>query len=276
MAFIRADIFSECLMRTVSIHAVIPSDKVLYDGNGKKEKKPFKTLYLLHGIFGSDMDWTVGTRLERFAKERNLAVIMPAGENHFYVDREIPGQKYGEFVGKELVELTRALFNLSDKREDTFIAGLSMGGYGALVNGLKYSDTFSHIGVLSGALVLDRVDTLRYQAQNITENKEYFEYIFGDLSKVPHSDRDYEELIVRLQKENREIPKLYMAIGTEDFLLESNRKYLKFLKERGVEVTYVEAPGNHEWDFWDRHIKEVIEWLPLEESSQGIGSGNVR
>lgn len=276
MALIHANIFSSALMRTVSIQAVIPSDKVTAFGK-PAERKSFKTLYLLNGLMGNDTDWVTGTRIERWAKDRDLAVIMPAGENRFYVDQEIPGYKYGEFVGKELVELTRALFPLSDKREDTFIGGLSMGGYGATVNGLKYSDTFSHIAALSAAYILDRMEASSYDKEWISDNRYYFEHVFGDIGKVRGSDKDYEALILKLKEEKKDIPKFYMAIGTEDnLLLKANRDYHRFLKKQGVEVTYVEAPGAHEWDFWDSQIKKVLDWLPLGDTCQGLSSGNVQ
>ena len=96
-----------------------------------------------------------GTRIQAWAEANDLAVIMPSGENRFYLDDEKSGELYGEFIGKELVEFTRKLFPLSDKREDTFIAGLSMGGYGAIRNGLKYAENFGCVIGLSAALVHD-------------------------------------------------------------------------------------------------------------------------
>ena len=276
MALIRADIFSECLMRTVTIHAIIPADKPVFPGMPAREEKPFKTLYLLHGIFGNDTDWMSGTRIERWAKDANLAVIMPAGENKFYVDNEASGDRYGEFIGRELVALTRKLFPLSDRREDTYIAGLSMGGYGAIVNGLKYPDTFSHVAGLSSGLILEGVITSKDGAAMRTHNRSYYQSVFGDLDKLIGSDKDYKALVRKLQEEKKELPKLYLTCGTEDFLLEANRDYRDFLQENQVDFTYVEAPGSHEWDFWDTHIKKVLEWLPLERAYQGISSGNVR
>ena len=274
MALIRAEIYSASLMRTVSIQAIIPSDKILDTGK-PVERKTFKTLYLLHGLMGNDTDWVTGTRIERWAKDKDLAVIMPSGENRFYLDQDIPGQKYGTFVGKELVEQTRALFPLSDKREDTFIGGLSMGGYGATVNGLRFCETFSHIAALSAAYVLEKIENTPYNASWITDNRAYYEHILGDLSKLRGSDRDYEALVLKAKEDKKELPKIYMAIGVDDDLIDGNRKYHAFLKENGVDVTYVEAPGAHEWDFWDSQIKKVVDWLPLGDVKQGLSSGNV-
>ena len=136
MALIKVDFLSKYLMRTVSFQAIIPVDN-FDETTYNQEVKPFKTLYLLHGIFGNDTDWVSGTRIQDWANDYNLAVIMPAGENKFYLDNNYSGESWGKFIGEELVTFTRKLFPLSNKREDTFIAGLSMGGHGALINGLK-------------------------------------------------------------------------------------------------------------------------------------------
>src|SRR5690242_5946628 len=142
MAIIDVKFFSNALARQVSYKAIIPADRAVFPGSPPKEVKPFKTLYLLHGIFGDYTDWLVKSRIALFAEEHNIAVIMPSGENGFYVDHEAFRSFYGDYIGKELVEETRKLFHLSNEREDTFIAGLSMGGYGALRNGLKYYHNF--------------------------------------------------------------------------------------------------------------------------------------
>ena len=161
MALIQANFMSRSLLRTVPIQVILPADKFSFSENLPHEEKPFKTLYLLHGIFGNYTDWTANTRIQRWAEEKNLAVVMPSGDNSFYVDHPQSGSIYGSFIGEELVEITRKMFPLSRKREDTFIGGLSMGGYGAVRNGLKYYNTYSHIITLSGALhILETPDEL--------------------------------------------------------------------------------------------------------------------
>lgn len=276
MAYIRVDLFSESLMRTVPITAIIPVDKMVLPGMARREKKPFKTLYLLHGIFGNDTDWVNGTRIQRWAQDLNLAVIMPAGENRFYVDQPKTGEKYGTFIGKELVEKTRELFPLSDKREDTFIGGLSMGGYGATINGLRFHETFSHIVSLSAGYILDIVMSADDSHPLPTQRKSYYQSVFGDLDKLIGSEKDYYALVKKLKEEKADIPKIYMACGTEDFLLEPNRAYRDYLIKNDVDLTYVEGPGGHTWDFWDTYIKKALDWLPLETTTESIHSGNVK
>ena len=274
MAIIEVNFISQCLMRTVTFNAIIPADKFGPQANAG-EQKPFKTLYLLHGIFGNYTDWVNGTRIQAWAEANDLAVIMPSGENRFYLDDEKSGELYGEFIGRELVEFTRKLFPLSKKREDTFIAGLSMGGYGAIRNGLKYAETFGYIAGLFSALIYAGLENSDNSAPIFTFRRNYYEAIFGDLDKVVGSDKDPKALVKQLKDAHRDIPKMYMCCGTEDSLVEANRDLRDYLLENGVDLTYVEGPGVHDWVFWDTYIKKILEWLPLGKASQGVNSGNV-
>ena len=193
----------------------------------------------------------------------------------FYVDNPKVNNYYGEFIGKELVEITRKMFHLSNKREDTYIAGLSMGGYGALRNGLKYHDTFGYIAGLSSGLIIDGIEKRTNESPLFIETRAYAEGCFGDLTKVADSDMNPKWLAKKLVEKKVDIPKLYMACGEKDFLLEANRDFRDFLEDIGIDVTYEEGPGAHDWDFWDRYIKKVLNWLPLKYKAVGINSGNV-
>ena len=276
MAFIQMSLLSQSLYRTVPVSVILPADKIPLPGAPVRENRPFRTLYLLHGIIGSHIDWINGTNIQRWAEERDLAVVMPAGENMFYIDHEASHNFYGEFIGKELVELTRKIFPLSDKREETFIAGLSMGGYGALRNGLKYHETFGCIAGLSSAALVEGIDLPTDDVETVIDSRTFAESIFGDLSGVEQSDKNPVWLARKLAEEQAPLPDIYMACGLEDFLLEKNRKLKDDLLGIGCQVTYEEGPGGHEWDFWNRYILKVLEWLPLETQTQaGVGSGNI-
>ncbi|MDE7223871.1 MAG: esterase family protein [Acetatifactor sp.] len=276
MALIQANFMSGALMRTVPVNIILPVDKLAFSGTSRKEVTAYKTLYLLHGIFGNYTDWVSGTNIQRWAEEKDLAVVMPSGDNMFYVDQKESLNYYGEFIGRELVELTRKTFPLSHQREDTFIAGLSMGGYGAIRNGLKYHDTFGYIAGLSSAMVVDELEQRTNDTPMPIYRRDFAERIFGDLTQVKDSDMNPKWLIENLKKERAEFPKMYLACGTEDSLLKANHGMRDYLREAGVDVTYEEGYGGHEWDFWNRYIKKVIDWLPLETDGQaGINSGNV-
>ena len=268
MAIIQMNYVSGALFRTVPVQVILPVDKRTPDGKLPAPKK-YKTLYLLHGLLGNYTDWVSGTRIQRWAEERDLAVVMPSGDNSFYVDRPADRNNYGEFIGRELVEITRRMFPLSDKKEDTFIGGLSMGGYGAVRNGLKYSDTFGAVIGLSAALHV-------FENKPLTAaHRAFGDAIFGDMELAAKSDMNPRVLLERLAGK-KDLPKIYLACGTEDDLLPASRLYRDLMTEAGFHVTYFEGPGKHDWDFWDDQIKRVIDWLPLDGKSQGINSGNVK
>lgn len=275
MALIQVNFISKTLMRTVPINVILPVDKLTFPGMPVREDKPYKTLYLLHGVFGNYTDWVSGTNIQRWAEENDLAVVMPSGDNMFYVDNTKTGNCYGEFIGKELVEMTRKMFPLSNKREDTYIAGLSMGGYGAIRNGLKYHDTFGCIAGLSSALIIDDIENRTNDAPFFLESRSYAEGCFGDLTKVKESDMNPKWLAKKLVDEKADIPKIYMACGESDFLIKENEDFKNYLEGLGIEITFEVGPGAHEWDFWNKYINKVINWLPLEKNGAGINSGNV-
>lgn len=278
MAVFQVDFMAETLGRTVPVIVILPTDKVYFPGMPRREEgKPFKTLYLLHGILGDCTDWLYGTRIRRWAEEKDLCVVMPSGDNAFYLDQPWAGNCYSEFIGRELVEFTRKTFPLSNKKEDTYIGGLSMGGYGAIYNGLKFCDTFGAVVGLSSALVIN--ETMPVETPNPrfpSERNEWKKSIYGpDLEEVVRSEKNPKVLVERLLAEKKEFPKLYLACGVDDFLKANNDDFTAFLKEKGVEFTYETGPGSHEWDFWDTYIKKALEWLPLEDAASGRTSGNV-
>lgn len=260
MAIIDVNFHSTCLNRMVTYKAIIPTEHEI-------KNEPYQTLYLLHGYTDNHTNWLLGSQLALYATKHRLAIIMPAGENSFYIDDYARQNLYGKFIGDELVTQTRQLFHLSHRREDTFIGGLSMGGYGAVRNGLKYHQTFSHIIGLSSAFILNQILNSTPNATSLLENRTYFESLFGDLNHLIGSENDYKALIIRLKNEQESIPKLYLACGTEDFLIEENRDYHQFLKENNIPHTYIEDTGKHDWNFWDTYIKKAIEWLPLYDKS---------
>jgi putative tributyrin esterase len=260
MAFLQVNFFAKTLRKIVTFNALVPIDTFEIPGQEKVEKGPMKALYLLNGYSGNYTDWVCGTKIQELSLKYNIAVFMPSGENNFYLDDTDKGELFGEYVGNELVEFTRKMFPLSDKKEDTFIGGLSMGGYGAIRNGLKYNDNFGRIIALSSALITKSIAGIPEDFKDPVADYKYYRRVFGDLNELLGSDKDPEALIVNLKKENAFIPKIYMACGTEDFLLKENHDYRDFLVSENVEHTYVESPGIHDWNFWNEYIEKAILW----------------
>lgn len=252
---------SPALGRFVTFTAILPFENFghFMDPNPHpfEMDQPMRTLYLLHGITGDDRDWLYGTQIAQYAQEHHLAVILPDGHNNFYINNN-PSEQWGKFIGEELVEMTRALYPLSDKREDTYIGGLSMGGYGAIRNGLKYNETFSKIIALSSALIMDDAVNSTEDAKVSFQKRSHYDRIFaGDVSKLPGSDMDPRQLYL-----DARLPvDIFMAIGRDDGLLEVNRKYKEFLENHGASLKYYEDEGAHEWYFWNRNIKKALDWL---------------
>ena len=150
-----------------------------------------------------------------------------------------------------------------------------MGGYGALRNGLKYADTFGYVAGLSSGLIFDKMKNADNSSGDYTQRRSYYEAIFGDLDKLDGSDKDYRALYLKVKAAGN-APRLYLACGTEDFLIEHNRSYRDFLQAQGADLTYEEGPGGHDFTFWNEYLGHVMDWLPLEEKMAGISSGNVR
>ena len=268
MALVQVNYLSKALFRTVPVNVILPVDKINYMTGEYLMKEPckFKTLYLLHGLLGNYTDWVSGTRIERWAMDRNLAVVMPSGDNSFYYNKKELWSEYETFIGKELVEVTRNMFPLSDKREDTFIAGLSMGGYGAIRNGIIHSDTFSHVAGLSAAI--------HFFDKEFSE-KRYRGDLFINIDSPEKTDLNPEIAFEELTASGRPIPRFYIACGTKDELFPHSEGFRDFLKAHGADVTWDQEDAAHEWDFWDSQIKKVLDWLPLSTPAGGLSSGNV-
>lgn len=254
MALIQVNYTSKALYRTVPLQVILPADRFDADANRYllDDAHRYKTLYLLHGLLGNYTDWVSKTRIQDWAEEKNLAVVMPSGDNAFYFKSRTPWNDYETFIGEELPAMTRRMFPLSEKREDTFIAGLSMGGYGALRNGILFSDTFSHIAGLSSALHI--FDDLAEEAHP---------GLFDDLKEASKSTLNPVVAAREMFREKKDIPRFYMACGRQDDLMKVNEDFRDFLREQGADVVWDEEDAGHDWVFWDSQIRKVLDWLPL-------------
>jgi len=201
---------------------------------------------------GNSEDWLHKSLIADMSEKFDIAVVMPEGVNGFYVDQPRSGIRGSEYIGRELVEFTRRTFPLSDKREDTIIGGLSMGGFGTLYNSLKHGDVFGHAIALSTP-----VKILRYESEHEPKDiaygltPEYFETLHGDLAKVYETDRNIALHAKQILDAGKPVTNLYVACGYNDSLVPENRLLHEQLRDMGFPHVYEEGPGTHDWPFFN-------------------------
>lgn len=244
MTLIQASFFSENLNRHVYYNAVIPNTQ-----------QPLPTLYLLHGWSGSHDDWIKRTRVLELAEQYHIAIVFPNGENSFYVDFS-EAESYGKMVAEDLVNETRQLLNLSDKREDTWIAGLSMGGYGALRLGFLYPEIFSKITGLSSRIIAKGMDGLNYDDYN--QLPPTIKNVF--IRKTPEEIEQEMDLAV-LANGIQQWPVIELYCGIEDSFYQNNKEFYLWLSQMNPSVKFYEDEGDHNWDYWNKVIEPVIHRL---------------
>ncbi|MDY6104172.1 MAG: alpha/beta hydrolase-fold protein [Acetatifactor sp.] len=263
MAVAHIEYFSAALWRPINIKAIIPTDAAT-EGN-KHFERPAKLFILLHGYAGASGDWLYSSKINEYAAKYNLCVILPSGENSFYLDGEATGRKYARFVGQELPDFAKRSFGLKCEREDIFIGGLSMGGYGALHTALAYPETFGAAIGLSSALIHGAVEQMEPGTDNGVANYEYYELMFGKKGSSDERAGNLEAIVRKLKAEKKQFPRIYMACGTEDFLYERNKAFEAFLSEEQVEHTFMQSPGVHDFVFWNQYLEPSIRWFLKEE-----------
>lgn len=251
MAFMNLKFYSEALGMQTEVYVVIPQrdtrGEIGVETNASEGK--YKCLYLLHGLSDDHSIWLRRTSIERYASEYGICVVMPAAGKSFYTDMKY-GMKYYTYIAKELPKIIREFLNVSGRREDNFVAGLSMGGYGALKIGLRECDSFC------AAAGLSPVAQMQYDEWH----RPLFVPIFGDVDHIPREDDLF--CLVEKQNTNPNRPRLYIGIGTEDGLYPGVVRLRDKLNTLDYDFTYRESEGrNHTWDFWDEYIQHVLEWM---------------
>lgn len=262
MALMQCDFYSDALGLSSSMTVILPQTAQTQIGMASKATQAkHKTLYLLHGLSDDHTIWLRRTSIERYVSALGIAVVMPAVNRSFYADM-VAGGDYWTFISEELPALARSFFPLSDRREDNFVAGLSMGGYGAFKLALNKPEHFAAAASLSGSLDILAVDEL-FPVD--------FQRCFGSAERAASLPNDLFRAAEQLTSSGAAMPNLYQYCGTEDFLYEHNVRFRGHAEALGLPLTYVEGPGDHSWDYWDPYIKHVLEWLPLGGEENSVG-----
>jgi S-formylglutathione hydrolase FrmB len=250
MALVRCDFFSDVLEVGTSMTVVLPQQTEEQIGvpTVAEARDGFPVLYLLHGLSDDASAWLRYSAIERHAASRGLAVVMPQVGRSFYAD-EVHGHRYWTFLSEELPGVVQSFFRVSPRREDTYVAGLSMGGYGALKWALRDPSRFAAAASLSGALDLTRL--LREPGR-----RELLDRVFGG---TVSSQDDLFSLLGSVDASG--VPRLYVGCGTEDGLLPGSERFAAEAASRGLDVRTDFRPGDHEWALWDAVVPEVVDWM---------------
>lgn len=230
--------------------------KVVLPDHGKIEY----AMYFLHGSYCDAQNCLDNMDTEAIANKHNMAIIIPDCGNFFYIDHGVATGNYGKFVGRELVEITRRKFNLPKEREKIIIAGFSMGGYGAIRNGLINSKRFGHIIVLSGAFLFEKSANMLDGTRYAYMKKNLFEAQFKEQAIPGEHDKDYKYLLNKVLAEGKPVPKIYMTAGIEEVLAPLSDDFAEYLDEKKLEYKYEKFHGGHDWDFWRERVEPAIEW----------------
>ena len=211
------------------------------------EDRP-KVLYLLHGLSGNEDEWTRFSKIEYYGKKYNFIIIMPRVDRSFYCNTRYR-INYFDYIADELPEIMSRWLRIDNDRDNTFIAGESMGGYGAVKIGLSRPERYAGIGALSGVLDYDAFAKMIVSDQWPDMATEEIDALYDDDTPMKLAEK-----AVKLKTK----PKLIQLCGTEDFLYENNQNFRKHLQKIGYEHTYREGPGEHAWPYWDKAVQYVF------------------
>lgn len=258
MISIEAGFESIVLKTQVKVKIYLPNPEnflhIVTDFKERYTFKPFKTLFLLHGMMDSAQQWVENTSITRLAQEADIALVIPSCGNNFYINT-VYGANYSDFISQELIGFVRALFPLSDKREDNYIWGISMGGYGALRMGFTFPEMFSKV------IAMSPTSDIEFSARFANALGINAEYILGSWKTLQGSDLDLQVMAQKAVESGAEVPELLMIIADEDHMVRDNSRFKDCVESLGIKNEFRTYPGDHSWNFWDAHVKECVKWL---------------
>ena len=242
---------SKLLNTTVPYNVILPTS---YD-NARTTRYP--VLYLLHGLTGHYSDWLTRTNIADYAAEYRIIIVMPEGNDGWYTDSAtITTDKYESYILRDLLPDVQQRYRTIEARYGRAIAGLSMGGYGAIKFGLKSPQTFVFAASMSGAF-----GVTRFSEKDIPQNWQDSVRLFGSVGSDTRKANDLFEIIGKLPPASvSSLPYFYFDCGTEDspLIFPSNRELSALMFEKKIPHEYRELPGDHSWGYWDRQVQEVL------------------
>lgn len=257
MALMQVDFFSDVLGLSCEATVILPQREQGIGSAGSAVQETYPVLWLLHGMSDDHTIWSRRTSIERYVSDMGIAVVMPNAHLSFYSDM-VHGPQYFTFITQELPAIMQDFFSLSSKREDNFVCGLSMGGYGAMKLGLSCPEQYAAIGCLSAGNFPHTPEI-----PDGPDHGDLFRSVWGaeKWSDLIGTEADLYVLAERALQKNTPLPRIFHACGTEDFLYPNVCDTRDWFQKKPFDYTYHEAPGIHEWGFWDHWIQEYLQWL---------------
>lgn len=245
---------SALLGRSINYRILYP---VKYSAAEKSDTR-FPVLYLLHGLTGQSSNWLEKTRIAGYATHYDLFIVMVEGGNGWYTDSAtVPADKYESYILSELIPDVEKRFRVSTMREGRGVAGLSMGGYGAIKFGLKHPERFALAASMSGAF--GAASWPEKQLKALGSIGDSLAQTFGPDDSPTRKTNDVFKLAREFStKKTKPIPYFYIDCGTEDFLFGNNRDFVDLFVELGIPHQYRQLPGTHAWNYWDAQIQEIL------------------
>jgi len=236
---------SAALGRDMKYRVLLPNG---YDTSPKR----YPVLYLLHGLGGNYTDWTMRTNLAEYSRSVALIIVMPDGENSWYTNTQDGSSKFEDYITTDLPADVVKKYRTINSRYGRAIAGLSMGGYGALKLALKRPAQFAVVGAFSGAFSITQDLETKLGATDAAQVKT----IFGAADSQARKDNDV--FMVAAATKPAGAPYVYVDCGTSDGLLQTNRDVAEAIQKSGLAYEYHEVSGAHTWDYWDRRIRVFL------------------
>ena len=281
MALVHLNFNSQFLSGSTDVNMILPDcarsqNPAAFYGNGKK----YPVLWLLHGTFGDYSDWLRKTNVELYAEEKNLIVVMPSAHNTDYANWPGFGTGYQvfDYLTGELMPLVYGWFPASDRREDNFIAGLSMGGRGAIAYAWAYPGKFAALYSMSwvpqdmrpAAAELESGEPAPnpWAALDRERNRHRLENAGGIEAYLASPQNTWDKAKEIAKRDD--MPRMYFSCGTADFVMYRHFKAFRaYAEELGLKAEFTETEGyNHEWRFWEKEIRRAIEiFLPCGEKA---------
>lgn len=243
MAHLRCDFRSEAMEMNTSMTVILPE---------KTELSQVPVVYLLHGLEDNCTGWARYTSVERYAREKGAALVIPEVQRSFYADMD-QGLSYFTFIHDELPEICQGFFGFSARREKNYMMGLSMGGYGALKCVLQTPERYAGAAAFSAV-----ADIAEFTAGQTPAEKRELQAVFGRSLEIP---ADCNLLTLAEKADAKQLPKLYMACGEQDALYNANLRLSDKLTALGADICFEHWQGIHNWEFWDAAVRRALDYL---------------